>query len=99
MHPISSADKKNIISLASNKSSIQRVLKKHSLKAVTKKKKPLLTVRHRKLRLAFALKDQNWTEEDWQRVFQSDETKINRIGSDGKQWVWKEVGQGLIQRC
>lgn len=53
---------------------------------------------HRKKRLAFALKYQNWTVEDWKRVFWSDETKINRIGSDGKQWVWKQAGQGLIAR-
>ena len=25
--------------------------------------------------------------EDWKRV----------IGSDGKQWVWKQVGEGLIK--
>ena len=34
--------------------------------------------------------------EDWKQIIWSDETKINRIGSDGKQWVWKQVGQGLI---
>ena len=28
----------------------------------------------------------------------SDETKINRIGSDGKQRVWEQVGEGLIER-
>jgi DDE superfamily endonuclease len=66
------------------------------LKAVTKKKKPLLSAVHRKKCLAFALKYQNWTVEDWKRIIWSDETKINRIGSDGKQWVWKQVGQGLI---
>jgi len=66
------------------------------LKAVTKKKKPLLSAVHCKKRLAFALKYQNWIVEDWKRVIWSDETKINRIGSDGKQWVWKQVGQGLI---
>lgn len=44
------------------------------------------------------MKYQNWTVEDWKRIIWSDETKINRIGSDGKQWVWKQVGQGLIDR-
>src|SRR5215469_7770260 len=78
--------------------SVRNVLKKNSFKTVTKKKKPLLTARHRKLRLDFALKHQNWTVEDWKRVFWSDETKINRFGSDGKKWVWKRTGQGLIER-
>src|SRR3979490_1208343 len=71
---------------------------KHSFKAVVKKKKPFLITRHRQLRLAFALKHREWTVEDWKRVIWSDETKINRIGSDGKQWVWKQAGDGLIER-
>ena len=53
---------------------------------------------HRKKRLDFALKHREWTVDDWKRVIWSDETKINRIGSDGKQWVWKQVGEGLIER-
>ena len=28
----------------------------------------------------------------------SDETKINRFGSDGRQWVWKKKGSGLTER-
>ena len=77
---------------------VRRVLKNHSFKAVTKKKKPLLSAVHRKKRLAFALKYKEWTLEDWKRVIWSDETKINRLGSDGKQWAWKQVGEGLISR-
>ena len=77
---------------------VRNVLKKHSFKAVTKKKKPLLSAMDRKKCLAFALKYKEWTVEDWKRVIWSDETKINRIGSDGKQWVWKQVGEGLISR-
>jgi hypothetical protein len=73
-------------------------LKKHSFKAVVKKKKPLLNVRHRKRRLAFALKYKEWTVEDWKRVIWSDETKINRFGSDGQEYIWKKKGEGLIPR-
>jgi hypothetical protein len=57
------------------------------LKAVTKKKKPLLSIQHRQRRLAFALAHQHWTVEDWKCVIWSDETKINRIGSDRKVYV------------
>ena len=46
----------------------------------------------------FALKYKEWTVEDWKRVIWSDETKINRIASDGRQWVWKKTGEGLIER-
>jgi transposase len=76
----------------------RNLLKKYSFKAVVKKKKPFLSVTHRKKRLAFALEHKEWTVEDWKRVLWSDETKINRIGSDGRQWMWKQVGQGLTDR-
>lgn len=87
-----------IISHPVTSQTVRNVLKKHSFKAVTKKKKPLLSARHRQRRLAFALKHREWTVEDWKRVVWSDETKINRFGSDGREWVWKEQGEGLISR-
>jgi transposase len=77
---------------------IRNVLKEDGLKAYVKKKKPLLTTRHRKARLEFAQKYSEWTVEDWKRVIWSDETKINRFGSDGLQYVWKKPGQPLSDR-
>ena len=61
----------NIISHPVSSQTIRRVLKKHSFKAVVKKKKPLLSPRHRKARLAFAQKYREWTVEDWKRVIPS----------------------------
>ena len=87
-----------VISTPVSSETVRRILRKNSFKAVVKKKKPLLSVRHRRARLAFAQKYREWTVEDWKRVIWSDETKINRFGSDGRQWVWKEKGEGLIQR-
>ena len=69
---------------------VRNVLKAASLKAVVKKKKPLLSAKHRKKRLDFALKYKDWTVEDWTRVIWSDETKINRIGSDGRMYICVE---------
>ena len=46
----------------------------------------------------FALAHQYWTVEDWKRVVWSDETKINRLGSDGRKWAWKKSGEGLSDR-
>jgi DDE superfamily endonuclease len=63
--------------------------------ARAKVKKPLLRPRHIKQRLDFAYKYQHWTESDWARVIWSDETKINRLASDGRQWVWKKAGAPL----
>ena len=63
---------------------VRNMLKEEGYVAVTKKKKPLLIARHRKQCLRFALKYREWTVEDWKRVIWSDETKINRFGSDGR---------------
>ena len=46
----------------------------------------------------FAVSHQHWTVEDWKQVIQSDKTKINHIGSDGKRWAWKKAGEGLSDR-
>jgi transposase len=74
---------------------IRRALKQSGLKAVVKKKKPRLSARHIRQRLDFALQYQNWTVEDWKRVIWSDETKINRLGSDGREWVWKKPNSSI----
>jgi hypothetical protein len=73
-------------------------MKKVEMKAVVKRKRPLLTKRHMKERLDFAIAHKDWTVEDWKRVVWSDETKINRLGSDGRKWVWKKAGEGLSER-
>jgi transposase len=36
--------------------------------------------------------------EDWKQVVWTDETKINRLGSDGRKWAWKRAGEGLSDR-
>ena len=77
---------------------IRRTLKQHVFKAVVKAKRPLLQAQHRKTRLSFVPKYQNWTVDDWKRVLWSDETKSNRIGSDGHQYVWKKAGELLSDR-
>ena len=68
------------------------------MKVVVKGKKPLLTKRHRRERLDFAIQHKDWTLEDWKKVVWSDETKINRLGSDGKKWVWKKAREPLSDR-
>jgi len=77
---------------------VRRVLKSAGMRAVVKKKRPLLSKRHRKGRMDFALAHKDWTVDDWKRVIWSDETKINRLGSDGRKWVWKKAGEGLSDR-
>jgi hypothetical protein len=68
------------------------------MRAVAKVKKPLLKPHHKRARMEFAEKYLHWTMEDWKRVIWSDETKINRFGSDGRQWAWKKKGERLSER-
>jgi transposase len=78
---------------------ICRGLKKSGWRARRKVKRPALEKRHIKARLEFAERHLEWTVDDWKRVWWSDETKINRFGSDGNEMVWGEKGMGLNERC
>jgi transposase len=71
---------------------VRRVLHRSGLKAQIRRKKPLLTPRHRRLRLDFAKKYKSWNMDDWKRVIWSDETKMNLFGFDGRQYCWKKPG-------
>lgn len=77
---------------------IRNALKKDNMRSVVKRKRPLLKKAHRKARLDFAYKYQHWTVEDWKMVLWSDETKVNRIGSDGRVYTWKRIGEPLTDR-
>ena len=68
------------------------------MKAVVKRKHPLLSAKHRKAHLDYAYAHKDWTVEDWKRVVWSDETKVNRLGSDRHKLVWKRPGEGLSDR-
>jgi transposase len=86
------------LQLSVSPQTVRNALKRAGLKAIIKVKRPLLERRHRKARLEFALCHQHWTVEDWSRVIFSDETKINRKGSDGRVWGWKRPGYGFEER-
>ena len=77
----------NIVNQPLSATTVHWHLKKTGMKAVVKSKHSLLSAKHHKARLdyAYALKD--WTVEDWKKIVWSDETKINRLGSDGHKWV------------
>ena len=44
----------------------------------------------------FAIAHKDRTVEDWKRVVWSDETKINRLGSNGKKWVRQKQGENRV---
>jgi hypothetical protein len=55
-------------------------LKKNGMVPIVKKKHPKLSPRHRKARLDFTERHQEWTIEDWKKVIWSDKIKINCFG-------------------
>ena len=77
---------------------IRRILKSEGLNGRIRVKKPLLTKRHKKLRLKFAKKYRHWTSSDWRKVIFSDETQIRRIGSSGKLYCWRFVKEPVSER-
>jgi len=87
---------KNTIKVDVSADTVRRALKETGMKAICKKKKPKLQPRHIRQRYEFALRHQYWTKDDWKRVIFSDETKINRLGSDGRQWIWKKTDDNRL---
>ena len=67
---------------------IRQALRDIGMNAKRMVKKPRLTKAQKKARLDFALAHQYWTEADWKKVIWSDESKVNRVSSDGKRFVW-----------
>src|SRR6201990_1371344 len=88
----------NILPNPIHPQTVRNVLKENNFHSVIKKKCPLLKKQHRIRHLKFAQYHENWTVEDWKRVLWSDETKINRIGSDGRAYTWKQKGELLLDR-
>jgi len=66
--------------------------------AIVKPKKPNLSPKNVKERLEWAITYKDFTKDDWQRVIWSDETKINRFGSDGRKYAWKRDDEPIQPR-
>lgn len=78
---------------------IRRALNNEGMIAFKRRKKPKISAINRRKRRLFAEAHQHWTIDDWKRVVWSDETKINRIGSDGIRWGWRRrVGDPCTQQ-
>jgi len=63
------------------------------------RKKPLISEKNRRARIAFAKKHLNWMPQQWSRVIFTDESKFNRFGSDGKIYVRRRKGEEFSKNC
>ncbi|KAI1000534.1 hypothetical protein K3495_g7659 [Podosphaera aphanis] len=94
-------DRENKFSL----DTVRRALKEQGLRAVNREKKPKLSRAHKRARLQWALEHENWTLGDWKRIVWPDETKINRLNSDGIRYARSrkpenyppEIVQGMLK--
>jgi transposase len=77
---------------------VRRRLREAGLIAKKIVKRPALKKKHISNRLEFVKKYREWTEEDWSLVVWSDESKINRICSDGIRYVWDDQPGRLTDR-
>ena len=89
---------KDVTNQSISSQTVRRNLREFGMQPVVKRKRPLLKARHRRERLQWAERCKEFTLEDWKRIVWTDETKINRLGSDGRKWVWKDIGEPLNDR-
>lgn len=76
-----------------SKRTIKRRLNAMGLMGRAPSKKPLISARNRKARIAFAKRHLNWTKEQWKKVLFSDESRFKLFNSDGRHFVWRPKGQ------
>jgi transposase len=77
---------------------VRNALHEKGLGAFVKPEKPNLSPKNVKARLAWAKAHVDWTLDDWRRVVWTDETKINRFGSDGRKYAWKREAEPVQPR-
>jgi len=77
---------------------VRRRLRESGLIAKKIVKRPALKQKHINGRLQFVKKYKEWTVDDWARVIWSDESKINRICSDGLRYVWDDAPGAITSR-
>jgi transposase len=80
-----------------SRQTVARVLKSFGYACRVKKKKPKLTVKHKKHRLEWAKNHEAWTADDWRKVIWSDESKFNLFNSDGKEYYWTDRPSELTE--
>ena len=74
-------------------STTQRRLREAGLHGCKARKKPHLTVAHRRARLCFARDHKDWTAEQWSKVIFSDESRFLLFRSDGRAYVQRAPGE------
>ncbi len=77
---------------------IRNYVRKEGFKGRMARKKPLISKRNKRRRLAFARKHSKKPLSFWNSILWSDESKINLFGADGSHKVWRKPNEALKPR-
>ena len=80
-------------------STVKRRLRAAGLTGRVAARKPLLRRQNKTKRLAWAKKHCHWTTEDWKKVLWTDESKFEILGSSGRIFVRRRVGERMLPQC
>ncbi|QRV92552.1 DDE superfamily endonuclease [Ceratobasidium sp. AG-Ba] len=72
---------------------LRRYLKKIGMRPYRRRKVPLLKIKHRRARRAWARVRLLWPQAAWDDIIFSDESRIELFGPDGSRYCWRHPGQ------
>lgn len=79
-------------------STVRRILNAEGFHARSPRRTPLLTQRHKKSRLQFALNYINKPKRFWDSVLWSDETKVELFGPMDQRYVWRKKNEAYAEK-
>ena len=80
-------------------STVKNRLKEFNLKGYVARRKPMISAKNRKRRLDFVRCNEDHDSSYWSKVLFSDESKFNRLGSNGRQYVRRRKDEEFNPRC
>lgn len=82
-----------------SRQTVYRRLRQHGIRARHPYRGPFLTLQHQINRLIWARRVRRWQQRDWARVLFSDESRFCIFRIDGRQHVYRRVGERLAPNC
>lgn len=82
-----------------SRQTVYRRLRQHGIRARHPFRGPFLTRQQRINRLIWARRVRRWQQRDWAQVLFSDESRFSLFRNDGRQRVYRRVGERLAPNC